>query len=215
MLDQGPASGGAKCGCRRSGLASGTVGAVIQTKTDPRWLAVALEHMDRVLVDHAHCEKKAAATAMALVASYPEREWLVRRLSALAIEEIRHFRQIHRFMRARGLALGRDGGDPYVQQLLRHMRHPPEERMMDRLLVAGLIEARSTERLGLLGDALQDLELATFYTNLARVESGHAKLFVELALAHADADETHARLAELARSEAEILASIPVEPRIH
>jgi tRNA-(ms[2]io[6]A)-hydroxylase len=188
---------------------------VIQTKTDPRWLAVALEHMDRVLVDHAHCEKKAAATAMALVASYPECERLVRRLSALAIEEIRHFRQIHRFMRARGLALGRDGGDPYVKQLLRHMRHPPEERMMDRLLVAGLIEARSTERLGLLGDALQDPELAAFYTNLARVESGHAKLFVELARVHADAEETHARLAELAHTEAEILASIPVEPRIH
>ena len=191
------------------------MGAVIETRTDPRWLAVALERFDEVLVDHAHCEKKAAATAMALVASYPERERLVRRMSALAIEELRHFRAVHQFMRARGIVLTRDEGDSYVRALLQCMRHAAEARMIDRLLVAGVIEARSRERLGLLGDALDDPELAAFYANLARVEGGHAELFVKLALHYGQPDETRARLAELTKAEAEILAELPIRPRIH
>ncbi len=188
---------------------------MIETPTDPRWLAVALEQFDQVLVDHAHCEKKAAATAMALVASYPERERLVRRLSALAIEEIRHFRAVHQLMRARGIVLSRDEGDPYVKALLGHMRHAREERLLDRLLVAGVIEARSHERLGLLAGALRDPELAAFYANLARVEAGHADLFVNLALAYGKPDEAHARLSQLLGIESEILAALPIRPRIH
>ena len=188
---------------------------MIATKTDPRWVGVALERFDEVLVDHAHCEKKAAATAMALVASYPEREWLVRRMSALAIEELRHFRAVHQLMRARGIVLTRDEGDAYVKALLQCMGHAAETRMIDRLLVSGVIEARSHERLGLLADALDDPELAAFYANLSRVEAGHADLFVKLALHYGKPDETRARLAEWVKLEAEILAELPIRPRIH
>ncbi len=186
---------------------------MLATKTDTRRVAVALERFDEVLVDHAHCEKKAAATAMALVASYPERERLVRRMSALAIEELRHFRAVHQLLRARGIVLTRDEGDQYVKALLRHMRH--EQRMIDRLLVSGVIEARSHERLGLLADALDDPELSAFYANLSRVEAGHADLFVKLALHYGKPDETRARLAEWVKLEAEILAELPIRPRIH
>ena len=102
----------AATGC--SGARHDLEAALILSPTNPRWLEVALADFDRVLVDHAHCEKKAAASAMSLVAAYPDRERLVRRLSSLAIEELRHFRAVHLRLRRRGLTLGRDPGDPYA-----------------------------------------------------------------------------------------------------
>ncbi len=188
---------------------------MICSRTDPRWLEVALAGLDRVLVDHAHCEKKAAATAMSLVSTYPEHDLLVRRLSALAIEELRHFRAVCERLRARGLGLGADPGDPYARELRGLVRAPREQRLLDRLLIAGLIEARSCERLALLGEHLSDPELAGFYAWLARAESGHATLFVELAQTLVAAAPVSERLAELTRAEAGIVAALPIEPRIH
>jgi tRNA-(ms[2]io[6]A)-hydroxylase len=188
---------------------------VIASRTDPRWAAQAAAGIDGVLEDHAHCERKAAATALSLVAAYPERERLVRAMSALALEEIAHFRAVHERLCRRGRALGRDPGDPYAQSLRRLVRADEPERLTDRLLVAGLIESRSCERLGLLAAALADPELAAFYASLARVEAGHAELFVSLAREYADPGCVDARLAELAAAEAEIAAGLPLEPRIH
>ena len=186
---------------------------MILTRTDPRWGPMAARQIDRVLVDHAHCEKKAASQALALVSGYPERERLVRELSALAIEELRHFRSVLVLLRRRGLGLGRDLGDPYARALHGHARRGTA-RLLDRLLIAGLIEARSSERLDLLGRALGTSDLAGFYTRLARAEAGHAELFRGLAATYAP-DEVSARLAELARAEAEIVSALPLEPRIH
>jgi tRNA-(ms[2]io[6]A)-hydroxylase len=175
----------------------------------------AVGQFDRVLVDHAHCEKKAAATALSLLSNYPDRERLVRRMSALAIEELRHFRAVHREILARGLVLGRDPGDPYARALMARVEGSGEARLLDRLLVAALIEARSQERLVLLGDALEDPRLARFYTELARAEGGHATLFVELATGYAGEERARLRLDLFAEAEAEIVASLPIEPRIH
>ncbi|MFQ5513980.1 MAG: tRNA-(ms[2]io[6]A)-hydroxylase [Myxococcota bacterium] len=188
---------------------------MIRRATDPRWVTTALESLDALLVDHAHCEKKAAATALSLVASYPDEDRLVQRMSGLAIEELRHFRAVYRLLRRRGVKLSRDGGDPYVQALMRQMRHGGHERMIDRLLVAGVIEARSHERLGLLAGALRDSELAAFYASLAEAESGHAHLFVKLARELGDSREVARRLEVWLRSESEILAALPLQPRIH
>jgi tRNA-(ms[2]io[6]A)-hydroxylase len=173
--------------------------------------------MDQVLVDHAHCEKKAAASALSLVSSYPTHETLVRRLSSLAIEELRHFRAVHRLLQQRGLTLGRDLGDPYARALHAELRANGAERMVDRLLVAGLIEARSCERLELLAGALEDEVLARFYATLARAEAGHARLFTSLAesIAGVETDEVRLRLRELAECEARIVAELPVCARIH
>ena len=91
---------------------------MIEGATDPRWLEVVLADMDALLVDQAHAEKKAAATAMSLVTTYPDHDALVSRLSALAIEELRHFRAVHRELRRRRVVLGRDQGDAYVHALL-------------------------------------------------------------------------------------------------
>lgn len=168
-----------------------------------------------VLIDHAHCERKAATSAIALLNWYPSCEVLVRRLAKLAQEELRHFREVHRFIVARGLTLTRDSGDPYVQLLLEHVRTPANERRTDRLLVSSLIEARSSERLQLIADALGEDELGAFYKALATAERGHYKLFVELAALYDEQAVVEARLAELADAEADIVRRLPIEPRIH
>ena len=190
-------------------------GAVLKSSTDPRWLPCALQGLDALLVDHAHCEKKAAATALSLVGAYPERERLVRHLSALAIEELRHFRAVHERLQARGLGLSRDPGDPYAKQLMQLVRSGGDARLTDRLLVGGLIEARSHERLMLLAEGIGEPGLAAFYASLARAEKGHARLFLELAQEYAGEGPVCARLDELATRESEIVAGLPLEPRIH
>ncbi len=188
---------------------------MIRSTTDPRWLRCALEQFDALLVDHAHCEQKAAASAMSLVAAYPTHDLVVRRLSALAIEELRHFRAVHEHVRTRGLALGHPGPDPYARALIALARDPRDERFVDRLLVSALIEARSHERLALLAENLEDVELSEFYAGLARAERGHAQLFVDLASTDDTRPQVEARLEELAIQEAEIVAALPIAPPIH
>ena len=174
-----------------------------------------MSDFDAVLIDHAHCERKAAASAMGLVTAYPGLDVLVRRLSKLAQEELRHFREVHRFVVERGLSLKRDSGDPYVQRLLKHVRTPEAQRRLDRLLVSSLIEARSSERLQLIAEALPGSDLGAFYKALAVAERGHYKLFVELAALYDDEAVVESRLTELASAEADIVRSSPIEPRIH
>ena len=111
---------------------------MLLSKTSSSWVEAATSDVDALLVDHAHCEKKAAASAMSLVAGYSSHEELVLRLSSLAIEELRHFRAVYECIVARGLTLGPDAGDPYAQKLLALAR-PNQGRLTDRLLIFGLI----------------------------------------------------------------------------
>lgn len=188
---------------------------VLRSTTDPRWLAVALSDLDRTLGDHAHCEKKAAASALKLVADHPERPDLVRALAKLAQEELQHFLGVLNELQRRGAPLPADEGDPYAQRLLALAR-PGAARLLDRLLVAALIEARSHERLVLLAGAapLED-RLRQFYGRLAASEAGHERLFIQLAGSVATPAEAAQRLAELADAEARLVAELPLEPRIH
>ena len=188
---------------------------ILHVPTSDAWLPLALAHIDAILVDHAHCEKKAAAAAMSLVAQYPEHGTLVQHCIGLAQEELRHFKQVHRLILQRGGVLTRDPGDPYARALLHFMRDGATQRMIDRLLICALIEARSCERLGLLGEGLDDTTLAPFYRGLAKAEAGHYRLFVDLAHSVASAKEVNARLQVLAALEAEIVRTLPVLPRIH
>lgn len=185
------------------------------SKSDPRWIEVATSDIDALLVDHANCERKAAGSALSLIAAYPEQSALVRRLSALAIEELRHFRQVCEFVAARGLVLKPDFGDPYAKALQALARTPRHQRLVDRLLLASLIEERSHERLALLADSLEDPGLAALYRRLARAEETHAHLFVDLAAETQIESDLEARHVALAEQEAEILRRLPVEPRIH
>lgn len=188
---------------------------MLQVPTDPGWLELALAHVDEVLLDHAHCEKKAAAQALSLVATYPEKVRLCQRLSRLAQEELAHFRQVYDRLVARGLVLHRDQGDPYAQQLRKALRREDPGRLTDLLLVSALIEARSCERLTLLAGGLKDPDLASFYAALAQAEDGHQRLFVGLAREYDAPDAVAARLAHLSGVEAEVVRRLPVLPRIH
>ena len=187
---------------------------LLRSSTDPRWVTVALSDLDRTLADHAHCEKKAAATAVKLVADHPDHSLQVRALARLALEEQRHFFAVLSELARRGAALPPDSGDPYAQELLRRVRSG-RDRLLDRLAVCALIEARSCERLGLLGAALPAGRLRTLYLQLARAEAGHEQLFVDLAARRAGVAEARTRIGELADEEARIVAALPLLPRIH
>lgn len=197
----------------RSEMRSGPL--PLHCRTSPEWLDAAVRDVDAVLVDHAHCERKAAATAMSLVSSYPGHDELVGRCVRLAQEELRHFQQVHERILRRGLKLGRDPGDPYAQELRKLVRSGGRERLTDLLLVCSLIEARSCERLEMLAGRLEDADLAGLYKSLATAEAGHYRLFVDLAKLYDDPAAVERRFLELAREEADLIARLPVGPRIH
>lgn len=187
---------------------------VLASRTPLTWVEVAISDLDSLLDDHAHCEKKAAASALSLIVAYPDCDELVRRMSALAIEELQHFRMVHEKLLARGRSLGGDKGDPYAKRLL-GLARPNRGRLTDRLLLLGLIEARSRERLSLLADNLSDSDLASFYQQLSEAEARHADMFCELASVYDESGTVEERLVTLSRKEAEIVASLPLLPRIH
>jgi len=186
---------------------------ILRSATDPRWTSVAVAAFADTLADHAHCEKKTAASALKLVADHPDRPALVRALARLAQEELHHFLGVLAEMGRLGIALPPDAGDPYAQALVGLVRGGAEA-LVDRLLVSALIEARSCERLELLAQALPDPRLRELYAKLARSEAGHERLFVELALGEGG-EPARARLEALARAEAEIVAGLPLLPRVH
>jgi tRNA-(ms[2]io[6]A)-hydroxylase len=187
----------------------------LKAATPPRWLEVALADFDAVLVDHAHCEKKAAANALSLLQVYPDVPGLPAQMARLAREESAHLAKVLALMEERGLKLGRDGGDPYAQSLQTFVRHGHGERRLDRLLIAGIIESRSHERLALLAEGLADAKLRRLYAELAKSEDGHQKLFVRLAKNVEEADAVDARLDALLQAEAELIAKLPVRAAIH
>lgn len=185
------------------------------SRTCLRWVEVALADLDAVLSDHLHCERKAAQSALSMVRAYPDRPELVAAVARLAHEETSHVVQVAQVLARRGARPRYDLGDDYVQLLRRAVRKREPDRLIDNLLVFALIEARSAERLGLLGEALPDPELAGLYRALASAEVRHRDTFLALATAVGPAAEVARRAAELARHEAEIVARLPIRPRIH
>jgi tRNA 2-(methylsulfanyl)-N6-isopentenyladenosine37 hydroxylase len=195
---------------------SGEGPVILHSATDPRWLPLALERFNEVLVDHAHCEKKAAANALSLLQMYPELPDLPAQMARLAREESAHLARVLDLMAGRGLTLTKDAGDPYAQGLQKLIRNPSAERKVDRLLVAAVIEARSCERLSLLAEGLEDPALRRFYGELAQSEDGHQSLFYRLAVtASGDEAVVRERLEALLAREAEVIASIGVRAAIH
>lgn len=187
----------------------------LQSKTDTEWLALVLANVDKLLIDHAWCEKKAAASAMSLIGRYPNDRHLVPQMLKLAQEELEHFERIYTILAERGIPLNPIDKDPYVAELLPLARKHGSEALIDRLLISSLIEARSAERFFLLADHLEDPELRALYKELSTTESRHHTLFVTMANQYAPREEIKARLTELSRQEAEIVARLPVAPRMH
>jgi tRNA-(ms[2]io[6]A)-hydroxylase len=186
----------------------------LASRTEPAWTAHALAHLDEVLLDHAHLEKKAAGAALTLLFQYPDQPALQAPLAALAREELAHFEAVLAQLTERGLVFRRQRASPYAGRLRTPCAAREPARLVDALLCAALIEARSCERLGLLAEALPDAGLAGFYRALHAAEARHHALYVDLACQAAPRDAVAARLAELAAHEARVLAELPPLARV-
>jgi tRNA 2-(methylsulfanyl)-N6-isopentenyladenosine37 hydroxylase len=189
----------------------------LQSQTASDWLAQVDQHLEEILIDHAHCEKKAAGAAMNLLFAYVDRVPLVRELSDIVREELAHFEQVLGILERRGVRFRKLPPSNYGGQLATLIRKEEPGRAVDRMLVAGLIEARSCERFALLREALRDddAELAEFYGGLFESEARHHSTYVKLAREFATEEIVTSRLHELASAEAAAIAMGDHRPRMH
>lgn len=187
----------------------------LRSRTESAWLARAIAATDEILVDHAHCERKAATQALSLLARFPERMDLVAPMLALAREELDHFELVVAILRERGVPLQPQAASGYQAQLFQLVRKSGDDKLIDLLLIAALIEARSCERFGLLSRNHPDESLRATYRSLLESEARHHATFVRLAESIQGRETTAARLAVLAEAEREILEGIPAMARLH
>ncbi|MCE0555532.1 MULTISPECIES: tRNA-(ms[2]io[6]A)-hydroxylase [Motilimonas] len=179
------------------------------------WTEAVLADFDAFLQDHAGAEKKAAGMAMAMLSHYPDRQTLVRAMADLAIEEMIHFKQVVKLLQARGVNLAKDEKDPYIKQVRSLFRNGSNEFFMDRLIVAGVIEARGHERFDLVAQALPEGKEKDFYVTIAKSEEKHKNLFIELAYEYFDKAEVDERLEQILVAEGEICSKLAFRAALH
>lgn len=185
-------------------------------ETPPQWVQRVEQDPLGLLADHAHCELKAAASAQALIARYPQHGALCLRMSEVAVEEMQHFTRVLTELQERGGGLDRTTPSPYAEAL--HSRSAAAGRtdvLLDRLIVAGLIEARSLERFHMLAEGLTDPSLAAIYRELLPSEAAHRGLFLGFARELFDRSRAEERERELRALEGEIVAGLPFAFRVH
>lgn len=185
------------------------------TPTPAAWLDVVLGDFDTFLIDHAACERKASATGMSFVVRYPDRSALLEPMIEFAREELEHFHRVYLVLAARGLRLRPDYRDEYVNGLLKHVRNGGDALLLDRLLVAGAVEARGCERLKLVADALTEPELKEIYLDLGRAEARHHALFFRLARQIFPDLDVAGRAREIMEEEAALVKRLPLRPAVH
>ncbi len=190
----------------------------LKLPTDPRWVNLAEKSLEEILSDHAYCEQKAATSCITLIQGWPEKEKLVRELAPIVTEEWGHFRQVLREMDNRGLTLGAQRKDEYVNQLIKFQKTggSKDSRLLEKLLTFALIEARSCERFRLLSLHISEDELKEFYHSFMVSEAGHYRLFIDLAKEYFGDEVVKARWQEYLTHEAEIIANLtPRGDRMH
>jgi tRNA-(ms[2]io[6]A)-hydroxylase len=187
----------------------------LHSPTPERWLHQVRAGIEDLLLDHAHCEKKAAGVAMNLLCTYVEHEELCRAMADIVQEELDHFRQVLDLLVRRGIRFRRLPASHYAGRLHALVHKEEPLRAVDRLLIAALIEARSCERFGLLRDQLADAELASFFGSLFESEARHHSTYVRLAKLFAPADVVQQRLQQLAEEEARLITEGEPLPRMH
>ncbi|MBX2817618.1 MAG: tRNA-(ms[2]io[6]A)-hydroxylase [Saprospiraceae bacterium] len=190
----------------------------LKLPTDPRWVNLTEISLEDVLTDHAYCEQKAATSCISLIQMYPERIRLVEDLAPIVTEEWGHFRLVLSELKKRGLTLGKQRKDLYVNQLLKFQKKDGsrDDRLVEKLLVCALIEARSCERFRLLSLHLEEEALREFYHHFMVSEAGHYRLFIDLANEYGDPIRVQARWQEYLAHEAEIMSSLELRgDRMH
>ena len=189
----------------------------LELPTDPRWAQIAETNLEEILIDHAYCEQKAASTAISLIVSFPEYPELVSQMSELAQEEMSHFKMVYDLMQERNISLGKERKDEYVGQIIKFFPKGGSRstQLIHRLLVAGLIEARSCERFRLLSEKLSDKRIANFYRKLMISEANHYTLFLKLARQYGDRTEVDQKWKALLAHEAEVMKNLSKTESIH
>lgn len=190
----------------------------LQLPTDPRWVNLAEKDLEEILTDHAYCEQKAATSCISLIQQYPEKQDMVKELAPIVTEEWGHFRAVLSEMEKRGLKLGRQRKDEYVNELLKFQKKggSREEALLEKLLVCALIEARSCERFRLLSLYINDEALRGFYHKFMISEAGHYRLFIDLARQYAGEEKVKNRWQEYLHREAEIMQELELRgDRMH
>lgn len=186
--------------------------------TDPRWADLAAMRLEDILTDHAYCEQKAATSCISLIQKNADKEVLVNELAPIVTEEWGHFRLVLQELRKRGLPLGKQRKDEYVNKLLLFQTKgdSADKRLLDQLLMMALIEARSCERFKRLSEGLNDAYLRNFYRRFMESEAGHYVLFVQLAELYIDKEKVRARWAEWLQYEAKVISGLEVRgDRMH
>ena len=190
----------------------------LKLPTDPRWVNLTEKSLEDILTDHAYCEQKAALTCISLIQKYPEKEVMVKELAPIVTEEWGHFRMVLAELENRGLKLGKQRKDEYVNKLMKFQigGGSPENRLVEKLLISALIEARSCERFRLLSIHLEEQDLRDFYHKFMVSEAGHYRLFIDLAKKYGDPEKVKKRWQEYLEYEAEILENLDLRgDRIH
>jgi tRNA 2-(methylsulfanyl)-N6-isopentenyladenosine37 hydroxylase len=190
----------------------------LQLPTDPRWVNLTVISLEDILTDHAWCEQKAASSCISLIQRYPAKDRLVQELSPIVTEEWGHFRLVLAELQKRGLTLGKQRKDEYVNRLMEFQQKggSEEERFLDKLLIFALIEARSCERFKRLSEGLQDEYLCQFYRRFMESEAGHYHLFIELAETYTPRDQVRLRWKQWLDFEAGVMQQLePRGDRIH
>jgi tRNA-(ms[2]io[6]A)-hydroxylase len=190
----------------------------LKLATDPRWVNLAEKSIEDILTDHAYCEQKAASSCISLIQNYPHLEKLVEELSPIVTEEWGHFRSVLKELKKRKLKLGKQRKDDYVNQLMKYQKKDgsQEDRLLDKLLIFALIEARSCERFKLLSEGLDDEYLRKFYRGFMESEAGHYTLFMELARLYVDPEKVKKRWSEWLVIETEIMNNLSLRgDRMH
>lgn len=188
----------------------------LAVESKQEWIDAVMADFPSFLQDHADCERKASAMAMSFVAKYPDRKEILPDLIATGIEELEHFQQVYDLMESRGIPLTHSiGEDPYVKALIKKCHSGRNERFLDRLLIASVVETRGAERFRLVSEAQDDPEMHRFYKILWASEAKHGHLFVKMALNYFPEKEVYDRLAWWVEQEAEVLNNLEIRAALH
>ena len=191
----------------------------LKLETDPRWIDVANENIEQILIDHAFCEQKAASNAISIIVQFPQYTDLVKDMTAICIEEMEHFEMVHNKLLDRGLKLGFERKDPYVNDVLKFLKKnisgTKECQFVNQMLFAAIIEARSCERFKILSEKLTDQDLKIFYRNLMESEARHYTTFLKYARKYATSIDVEKRWQDLLSFEASLMRAYGTNETIH
>lgn len=189
----------------------------LKLATDPRWVNIVESNIEEILTDHAWCEQKAASNAIHIITQNPENEELVTEMTRIAREELEHFQMVHDIIKERGLILGRERKDNYVNELFRFSKKDGSrnDSLVERLLFAAMIEARSCERFRVLSQNIKDAKLAQFYHDLMVSEAGHYTTFLKMAKKLSEKTDVDKRWKEWLDYETSIITNYGKEETVH